>query len=153
MSIRPEQLLDHADFVHALARSLVLDDHKAADIAQRTWLAALESPPPRKISLRGWLAKVTRNFARMLHREERLREKYERQAPVPEGFTSPEEAVARGEARRRLIDAVLHLEEPYCTAILLRYFDDLPPKEIAKQQNIPSDTVKTRLKKGRELCG
>jgi protocatechuate 3,4-dioxygenase beta subunit len=84
----------------------------------------------------------------MLYREESIRKKHESVTQIPEGFSSPEETVARGEARRQLIQAVLRLDEPYRTAILLRYYDDLPPREIAMQQSIPIETVKTRLKEG-----
>ncbi len=73
MAVNPEELLVHADFVSGLARSLVLDEHRAADIAQETWLAALEHPPSGERPLRAWLAKVTRNFARKLFRSERRR--------------------------------------------------------------------------------
>ena len=72
-------LLEHEGFVRGLARSLVLDDHRADDLVQETWLAALRNPPRSGNTVRGWLGTVVRNFARQdrraasrrTHREQR----------------------------------------------------------------------------------
>ena len=57
--MNPEQLLTHIGFVKSLAKSLVLDEHRATDIAQNTLLAALENPPAEGRPVRAWLARVT----------------------------------------------------------------------------------------------
>ena len=44
-----ESLLEHAAFVRRLARVLVLDDARAEDVLQQTWLNALEHPPRASI--------------------------------------------------------------------------------------------------------
>lgn len=144
----PRELLTHAEFVRGLARRLVLDEHQAADIAQQTWLAALESPPSGNVPLRSWLSRVIRNFARILHRSENRRMERERVASRPPPFATPEEIAEREEARRRLVDAVLSLEEPYRTAILLRFYEDLSPREAAEHLDVPLETFRTRIKRG-----
>src|SRR5262245_17652299 len=58
-----ETLLAHRDWVQRLARSLVLDGPTADDVEQRTWLAALRSPPQREATARAWLGRVVRNVA------------------------------------------------------------------------------------------
>ena len=64
MSLNPEHLLAHADFVRYLARSLLLDENQADDVAQDTYLKALTSPPRAAEAMGTWLDKVTRNFAK-----------------------------------------------------------------------------------------
>ena len=60
---RIERLLDeHAAFVRGVARALVLDESRADDVAQETWLAAMKHPPARAAGVRSWLATVARNF-------------------------------------------------------------------------------------------
>ncbi len=49
----PEQLLDHSDFVHAIASALVRDPALADDVAQETLLAAWRAPPAAVGSPRG----------------------------------------------------------------------------------------------------
>jgi RNA polymerase sigma-70 factor, ECF subfamily len=49
------------------------------------------------------------------------------------------------EERMDLVDAIDQLEEKYKTVIILRYYNDLTIKEIAKILNYPEGTVKTNL--------
>lgn len=150
MTVNPEELLAHADFVRFLARSLVADEHRAADIAQETWLAALEHPPATADSLKSWLSKVLRNFRRKLLRSEMRQLKRECAAAKPDRSPSTEEVVAREETRQRVVRAVLDLDEPYRSVILLRYYENLPPRAVAETLEAPLETIKTRLHRGLE---
>ena len=58
-----DRLLAHAEFLRALARSLVADAHEADDVVQGAYLAALEHPPRAGSNLRAWLGTVARNVA------------------------------------------------------------------------------------------
>ena len=40
-----DALLEHQEFVRALAKSLIRDSASAEDVAQETWLSALTNPP------------------------------------------------------------------------------------------------------------
>ncbi|HKB17191.1 MAG TPA: sigma-70 family RNA polymerase sigma factor, partial [Planctomycetota bacterium] len=126
----PETLLTHGDFVRALARSL-LDEHRAEDVVQQTWVAALERPPRAPGRLRAWLAIVARNFAARAARSEDRRARREEAAARPERVPSTAELFEREAARRRVVEAVVALAEPYRACVLLRYFENLPPREIA----------------------
>jgi len=148
MTMNPEELLEHFDFIHSLARSLVLDTNQAADIEQQTWLAALQNPPSRGTPIRLWLSKVALNFARKMYRSETRRTNHEHISSDSKYITSPYQILEQEEIRRSLIDAVLGLDEPYKTAVILRYYDGLKPKEIAKRLNIPVERVWTHLKRG-----
>ncbi|MCI0339694.1 MAG: sigma-70 family RNA polymerase sigma factor [Planctomycetales bacterium] len=144
----PEVLLAHGGFVRGLARSLVRDDDTAADLEQEAWTAALERPPRDPHRWRGWLATVVRNFARQRYRSDRRRESRERAAARPEPVPSTEEILARESARRMVVEAVVGLDEPYRSTIVLRFLEGLPPREVALRQGVPVETVKSRLQRG-----
>ena len=146
--MKPDVLLEHANFVQGLARSLVLDEHAAADIAQQTWVAALEHRPDASRPLRSWLSRVARNFVRLARRTEGRRKRLERGVVTSDVVPPSDVIVEREEVRRQMIDAVLALNEPYRSAILLRYYVDLPPRSIVDRLDVPVGTVKTRLKRG-----
>ncbi|MFH1999541.1 MAG: sigma-70 family RNA polymerase sigma factor, partial [Planctomycetota bacterium] len=143
----PQELLDHADFVHALAFSLISDIHQASDIEQQTWLVAIENPPASAKPSRLWLSKVTRNIARMLYRSEIRKKKREMTAEIKQ-TSSPDEVLEREEIRRCLIKEVISLPDPYRKAIIHRYYDGLQPREIARHLDIPVERVWTHLKRG-----
>lgn len=144
----PDDLLAHHDWVRTLARSLVRDEHAAADLEQDTWVRALEHPPRRAEGVRGWLATVLRNRRRDVHRSDTRRDARERAAARPEALDGPDEMAARADLQRRLIEHVLALEEPYRGTLLYRWFEGLGPAEIAARQGVPASTVRTRLARG-----
>lgn len=149
----PHGLLEHDGFLRALARSLVLDATRADDVVQQAYVAALQVPvggagEPR--SARAWLASVVRNIAWKLRRSELRRSNFERAGARSEALPSVADVIAREQARRRVVDAVLRLEEPTRSTMLLRYFDRLPPRAIAKQLGVPVETVRSRIKRALE---
>ena len=101
MSMNPSELMAHADFIRNLARSLVKDEHSAADVSQDTWVAALSHPPRTGGHVKAWLAAVTRNFARRLRRDESRRRLKDEQLVPADPVPSTEEILIREEARRR----------------------------------------------------
>lgn len=142
-----EALLLHDGFVRALARSLVLDGSAADDMAQDAFAVALRRPPPAGVEARAWLSGIVR---RLHHRWRRDRQRRVRETelaaaegPTPDAAT----ILAREEARRILVHAVLALSPPLRETILLRYFENLPPRTIAARLTIPVETVRTRTKR------
>src|SRR5262245_37519532 len=119
-----ESLLLHDHFVRALARSLLSDRHAAEDVAQETWVAALETGGAATWGPR-WLASVVKNLAHKARRGEQRRERRESTAARPEAVPSTRELLEREAARTELVEAVLALEEPYRDAVVLRYFENL----------------------------
>ena len=147
-SDNPELLLSHADFVRALARSLLHDEHLADDVVQEAWMAALQEPRGSIKKVRAWLAGTVRNLSIKKLRTEGRKTRTARAADRPEPVRSPEEMVERETVRRRMVDAVSALDEPYRSVILFRYYDDMPPRRIARLLGIPVETVKTRIQRG-----
>ena len=147
-AVNTEALLAHADWVRALARTLVADPNRADDVAQEAWVAALENPPRDARNLRGWFASVVRNAASQARRSETRRTAREQAAAREEGVPDTAELVARASLQRDLVGHVLALEEPYRRTILLRFFQGLEVREIAQQEGVELSTVRTRLQRG-----
>ncbi len=143
-SFSAEELLRHAGFLSRLARELVSDEHRAADVVQEVYVAALERPPRSAGALRGWLAKVVQNLARNAQRAESRRVRREEQVARPERLKPGDMALERLEIQRVLFELVLALPEEKRTVLYLRYYEGLTPSAIAERLGAPVKTVKTR---------
>jgi RNA polymerase sigma-70 factor (ECF subfamily) len=135
--------------VRRLARSLVRDEAAADDVEQRTWLAALESPPREEACARSWLARVVRSKVLNAHRSRTRRDAHERRGALglSQSERSAEDVVALAETQKELVVAVLALGEPYRTTVLLRFFEELPPREVARRMGANVETVRTRTRR------
>lgn len=145
-----DALLAHADWTRALARRLIRDAHLADDLAQSAWVAAMESPPSPDRPLRRWIAAVLRSRAVDHRRRAASAALREAASARREAQPSTLDVVERLAIQRSLVEALARLEEPYRTAILLRFFEGLPPREIARRTAAPVATVRTRLARGIE---
>lgn len=141
-------LLENAAWIRRLARWLLEDAHLAEDVAQDVLVAALERRPAVSVSparLRRWLGGVTRHLASRARRREGERANREARAARPEALDEDEAPSDRLRLHRRLVEAVLALDEPHRSAVVLRFFDDLTPREIARRQGVTSDVIRQRL--------
>ena len=136
-------LLEHRDFVARIARRLVRDEHEVEDVVQETTLAALSGGPKP----RAWWARVARNLSIDRLRRRSARRRREEKAARPEGVASTGELAERVAWQQRVVAAVLELEEPYKEVVLLRFYEELRPKEIADRLDTPVNTVNTRLRR------
>lgn len=143
-----DELLRHAHWMRALARSLVRDDATADDVTQDAWVVALARPPRTLTKLRGWLAAVIRSVVLQRARGESRRRRREQAAATHEALDATDDVVSRAGIHRRLVDAVLELDEPYRSTLLLRFFDGLAPRAIAERKGLPDATVRSHLKRG-----
>jgi RNA polymerase sigma-70 factor (ECF subfamily) len=139
-----EELLAHGRWVRRLARSLVADPNVADDLEQQTWTAALARPPAERGNLRGWLARVLRHRLLDHRRGERRRAAREQAVRRADPVPAQDELLTQAETRAVIAQAVLALEEPYRSTILLRYFEEQSPRGIAALQGVAESTVRTR---------
>src|SRR5690242_12892129 len=107
-------------WMRALARRFSRPDAGADDLVQEAWLAILRrgegAPPPSS----GWVRATLRNLAATERLRALRRRRRERRAARDERIAPP----GPGEAARRELTALVEaLEEPYRTAIALRYLD------------------------------
>jgi RNA polymerase sigma-70 factor (ECF subfamily) len=151
MSTSPElttsALIAHSGFVRALAERLV-GSQDAEDVAQQTWLSALQSPPRRPGDPRPWLATILRNVAAKGLRGRQRRRRREHVAARRENMPSTLDVVEREALLRTLMDAVLALPESSRSTLVMRYYEGLAPRVIAERLDVPIETVRTRLSRG-----
>jgi RNA polymerase sigma-70 factor (ECF subfamily) len=137
--------LDALDaFVRRLSRRLCSDDAAADDLAQEVWARALVSPPAQGSNWRGWLTAVARNAARRAFRTDRRRRAREESRPAVGPAPSAAAVAEAEEARRRVMDAVLAMREPFRETLLLRWWADLTPTEVSARTGVPAATVRSR---------
>jgi RNA polymerase sigma factor (sigma-70 family) len=150
-----EELLAQARWLERLARRLVLDPSEADDVVQDTWIAALHARPTSN-SVRGWLAGIARKVVLQRGRGESARRQRERSVARPEATEAEVEANERAHAQKRLVDAVLALDEPYRSTVILHYFDHLEVAEVARRLGVSESTIRTRMSRAvselRERC-
>ncbi len=141
-------LLADGQWVRALARTLAVDADEADDLAQDACLLALRRPPVRADNLRGWFQRVLQNLLRQRRRAAGRRVQRERATEMAAETAAVDDLVSRAATHRAVVDAVLRLDEPYRATVLLRFFEDLPPRAIAARMGVPVATVNTRLQRG-----
>jgi RNA polymerase sigma factor (sigma-70 family) len=141
-------LLKRPDWLRDLVRTLVRDEHQADDVVQEAWLAAM-TRAPRK-NPRGFLRSAARNIALRLRSRDTRRDRHERLAARPERLPTTADVVERESLRREVVNTVLALADPNRTIVLLRYFEDDPPKAIARRLGISVEATRRRLRQAEE---
>ncbi len=64
---------------------------------------------------------------------------------------SPEEAYIRDQTRKHIHQAIQQMPELYRDAARLRFIKEYAYEEIARQLNLPLNTVRTRIRRAREI--
>ena len=145
----PAELLVHAPFIRGLARATLRGDTHVEDAVQETWLAALGDRAPRNaLGARPWLARVVRNVSYTFLRRDTRRARREERAARQDHVPSAAEIAAREETRQNVVRALLAIGEPYRATLILRYYEDLPPREVAERRGVPVETARTHIKRG-----
>ena len=144
----PQLMLRHESGLRSVVRSLLRDDTRVDDVLQETWLRAWESPPRSEAALGSWLRRVATRNAHASRRRDRARTTYESEVLPPEPAPATVELVAVDARDQELRRAVHALHEPYRGAIRQRFFAHRTPDEIADHDNVPIETVRTRIKRG-----
>lgn len=146
-----DRLIAEGRALRALARNLLgpaahgVTD--ADDLLQSSHLAALQGGGVAGRTTH-WFAGTLRNLARMVHRHTRRRQRREQtRLPAPDA-SDPAAIAMQAELLRDVAAAVQRLDEPFRTAVVLRYWQDLPPTAIAERLAVPLDTVRSRLQRG-----
>ena len=146
-----DHLLANLEGMRRLAHRLVRDPHAADDVAQDALLVALTRGPRHGRNLRGWLNGIVRNVARDRTRSDVRRVHREAKRASAESPPEPPELAVQAAEQKRLIDAVMSLQEPYRSAIWRRYFENKPPRVIAREDGVPVETVRTWVKRAHAL--
>ena len=139
-------LLAEDQWIRRLAARLVGDPAAADDLAQEAYLTALSSAAAPR-SARAWLGGVVRNLWRDRARSGARRARRERIAARPEATPSSAELAAEVEIRKRVADAVLALDEPLRSTVVLRFFRDRSLPSISAADGVSVSTVHARLER------
>jgi RNA polymerase sigma factor (sigma-70 family) len=142
-----EALLSQSDWVRRLAYSLTRDPAEADDLVQETWLVVAQHPPAHASNLKSWLRAVMKNVRRRRWRGEMRRAKREHAVAESEVAGDVAELAARASMLSKVAGHVHALDEAQRTVVLLRYFDDLPPRKIAERLGVPVNTVNSRIQR------
>ncbi len=143
-----DELLRQTRWLLRLARALGADDALAHDLVQDTFQQALRQPRGPWRDVRALLATMLRRRARRWLYRERVRPHIEGRAAVAGVAPATDEVVAQATIHRDVVVAVLALAEPYRTAILLRYLQDMPIAEVAACTGVPLATARSRVQRG-----
>jgi len=140
-------LLAEDRWMRRLARGLTRDVHAAEDLVQEAWIAALD-PRARPERRRPWLRGVLRRLWTDRGTSGRARAAREAASAPRETPAPTDEIVAELELRKHLAEALLALEEPYRTAVTLRFHQDQPLGAIARRQGISVTRAHERVQEG-----
>ncbi len=141
-----EELVHYGEGLKRLALRLVHDEGVAEDAVQQAYVVALEHPPRSHAALGPWLQRVLRSRIVDLGRRKA------RERPLASHEPSdPNDFPRRLEVQEELSRAVESLAQPYRQVVVLRYYEDGSPTEIAARLGVPVKTVKARLSRALEM--
>ncbi|SDJ09458.1 RNA polymerase sigma factor SigW [Alteribacillus bidgolensis] len=157
------ELVDlYKDKVFQIAYRMTGNSYEAQDMAQESFLRAyanLESyDEKRKFST--WLFRITTNLCIDRLRKKKPDYSLDAELQGTEGLTGysqvaaseklPEEQVVTMEMQQWVQREISYLPPKYRSAIILRYIEGLPIKQISEILDLPANTVKTHIHRGRE---
>ncbi len=143
--------------VFKLALSIVGDEADANEITQETFIAALKSlrTYQERKTFKAWLFTIALNLSRSHLRKRKIIERLKGTVSSifrieTQKLSSPEDDVIRTEKEQTIWNELNQLDERHRTAVVLRYFHELPIAEIAEIMGINEGTVHSRLHTARE---
>ena len=150
----------HKDIYYFILKTVDNDHHLAEDLTQDTFVSILEKissleEPAAFVSWSKQIAyhKCTDYFDK---KKELLADENEDGYSVFDTVEEdreefiPDAAINKEDLRKTIIAMINDLPEDQKSAIILRYFNEIPVKEIASIQGVSEGTVKSRLNYGRK---
>ena len=133
--------------VYRVCFSFVKNQADACDIMQETFLRWLncKNPPKGEAHETGWLVMTAGNLCKdFLRRKKRI---------SFDALDCEHEIASfdNTEQKNEVLSAVMALPDKYKTAVYLYYYEDYSTKEIAQMTHLKHSTVRSRLKRAREI--
>ena len=138
-------MAEHGPHVVGLCTLLLRDLHLAQDIAQETFIRAWRKGRLVRETERAWLTRVAVNICR-----DEMRSRWFRHVDrrlTPDELPIPADAPP---VDTELLDCVHRLPAREREVIVMHYWNDMPPEEIAQTLGISRATVFRRLQRGRD---
>jgi len=146
----------HEDRVYRIARSMLKDAATAQDVTQEVLVKLWEHQDELdEDGLMAWLSTVTRNACiDKLRARQRRRKKVRVDSDGVDRAESPSRTPDRHaeteDLRDHVLDALDRVGDPYRRVVALRELQGLKYKEIAEALDMPLNTVKVYLHRGRK---
>lgn len=157
-------ILSQQHYVYSIAMSVLKDTDDAADLAQEAFVRLFRALPQYNGESRftTWLYRLVVNLGR-----DELRRRT-RQVPIipqivdeeeqdplatvsdDDRWIDPARALDARELRDDVRRALAQLEEHYRLVLTLYYFDDMKYSDIAEVLDLPLNTVKSHIRRGKE---
>ena len=147
----------YQDRVYGFAYYFLNDRDEAQDVTQevliRLWKHCRDVDEER---LLGWLLRVTRNACIDALRKRKsfrgmMTVSTDEVLFAKSSDLSPEDSTTVADTRNKLIAAVDRLPDPYRSIVILREIQDLKYEEISGAMDMPLNTVKVYLHRGRKM--
>lgn len=136
--------------LYTVISGIVNDKETGSDILQDVFVKIwrqLDQYDPAKGRLFTWMLNVARNAAIDFTRGKQFKNSRQNTG-LNEDFTQTAGALAVNLDNIGIAGVVKRLPDEYRKLIILAYFKGYTQDEIAKEENIPLGTVKTRIRKG-----
>lgn len=147
-SIDVEEFIDaHGDRLLRSAYLLCGDETEAQDLVQETLIQAIKSRRGFRgdSTLYTWIHGILLNLCRRYHRK-RKRLVYDEELVLKETFQSDHaQEMDQDFCAARLTKAMQELSQEHREVLVLRYFESMKIEDIARQTDVSSGTVKSRL--------
>lgn len=135
-------VLDAEPTLYRVAKTMLTDEADCADAAQNAILRAWEKlgTLKRPEYFKTWLVRILINECRALLRAKGrfVPLEHDENTPAPESYSE-------------LYAALAQLDEKYRLPVTLHYIEGFRTGEIADMLGLPEGTVKTRLRRAREI--
>ncbi|MDN4607135.1 sigma-70 family RNA polymerase sigma factor [Sporosarcina highlanderae] len=152
-----DQLMrEYSDDILHLVYTYVKNRTIAEDLAQEIFIKCYEKLNQfnRQSTIKTWLYRIASN-----HCKDYLRSWHYRKITlsnkvfdhIPSKSKQVEEEVIKHSEENNLTNAVMNLPLKYREVVFLHYYEELSLKEISKITSVNINTLKTRLKRAKEL--
>lgn len=139
----------HQDFVYGAALRIVRNPVMAQDLAQEAFVRAHRALPGFRgqAQVRSWLYRIATNLA--LNAVQRRREYPTDEVPDRPARRDPATVTESSALRDELEAAISELPQKLKEPLVLREYEGMSYQEIADALDLPLNTVRTRILRGR----
>ncbi|MBS4192781.1 sigma-70 family RNA polymerase sigma factor [Bacillus sp. FJAT-49705] len=147
-------MMEYGTELTSLAFSYVKDAAQAKDIVQNVFIRCYQHLHQFKgeASIKTWLYRITINQCKDYLKSSYFKRIFsiEKMEKVVQSEQNPEEDLLDKDRKTQVKNIVLSLRPKYKEVIFLYYYKDFSVEEISVVLKVSANTVKTRLKRGRE---